>query len=227
MVLMKKILYILFFASTIVRAQWTPVSNSSPNGYGYMLKAGYDSISSNGMKVPVGAISIYSYSIAPTGYFICDGSAISRATYSVLFSLIGTIYGVGNGSTTFNIPDIRQKFIIGVASSGTGSTFAGTGGAIDHLHTVDPPSTTCSTDGAHTHTVDPAIATTSTPSATTANISLLGIGTAGGATHTHTIDIPSTTSSSNGNHSHTTDISSFNSGTANPPFIALYFIVKY
>lgn len=55
---------------------------------------------------------------APSGWALCDGSAISRTTYSALFTAIGTTYGAGNGSTTFNIPDLRGRSPIG---SGTGS----------------------------------------------------------------------------------------------------------
>lgn len=55
--------------------------------------------------VPAGVISMYAGSVAPTGYLLCDGSAVSRSTYSSLFSVIGTSYGSGNGSTTFNLPN--------------------------------------------------------------------------------------------------------------------------
>lgn len=53
----------------------------------------------------------------PTGYLYCDGSAISRSTYSELFAVIGTTYGAGNGSTTFNVPDFRSRSPVG---AGTG-----------------------------------------------------------------------------------------------------------
>ncbi len=105
----------------------------------------------------------------PTGYLPCNGAAVSRTTYAGLFSVIGTAYGEGDGATTFNVPDLRQRFPLGKADSGTGSALGGTGGAIDHTHTgpshthtyaeviahthsVDPPSTTSSSGGAHTHT---------------------------------------------------------------------------
>lgn len=54
----------------------------------------------------------------PAGFLACDGSAVSRTTYSALFSFIGTTWGVGDGSTTFNVPDLRGRATIG---SGTGS----------------------------------------------------------------------------------------------------------
>lgn len=80
----------------------------------------------------------------PTGYLICNGAAVSRTTYSALFTTIGTTFGVGDGSTTFNVPDLRQRFPLGKAASGTGSLWGninGVGGNIDHTHT----------GGAHTH----------------------------------------------------------------------------
>ena len=56
----------------------------------------------------------------PAGYLYCDGSAVSRSTYSVLFTAIGTTYGAGNGTTTFNIPDLRARAPVGQAPSGLG-----------------------------------------------------------------------------------------------------------
>lgn len=68
---------------------------------------------------PTGSIKIWTTETAPTGYLLCDGSAISRSTYSNLFSVISTAYGVGDNSTTFNLPDLRSRFVVG---SGTAPT---------------------------------------------------------------------------------------------------------
>lgn len=62
-----------------------------------------------------GLIYMFGGSVAPTGFLICDGSAISRSTYADLFSVIGTTYGVGDGSTTFNLPDMSGRVPIGVS----------------------------------------------------------------------------------------------------------------
>jgi hypothetical protein len=56
-------------------------------------------------SLPVGAVCMYAGSVAPSGYLLCDGSAVSRSTYSALFAVISTTYGIGNGSTTFNLPN--------------------------------------------------------------------------------------------------------------------------
>lgn len=61
----------------------------------------------------IGAIVLYPLATPPTDHLECDGSAISRTTYADLFAVIGTAYGVGDGSTTFNIPDYRGEFLRG------------------------------------------------------------------------------------------------------------------
>lgn len=101
------------------------------------------------LGLPVGTVVEYAGATLPTGWLFCDGSAISRATYSTLFAAIGTTHGSGDGATTFNVPDHRGRFALGKAASGTGSTLGSTGGSIDHLHTG--PSHT-HTGPSHTHT---------------------------------------------------------------------------
>ena len=106
---------------------------------------------SGGGGEPIGTITIWagSSSSIPTGYRLCDGTALDRGTFSALFAAIGTTNGAGDGSSTFNIPDLRDKFVVG-ATAGTGdTTFPGvsptaTGGQKDaivpnHTHptTVD------------------------------------------------------------------------------------------
>jgi microcystin-dependent protein len=66
----------------------------------------------SGTVVPWGGTS------APTGWLDCDGSAVSRSTYADLFTAIGTTYGVGDGSSTFNIPDIRGRTVCGKDNMG-------------------------------------------------------------------------------------------------------------
>lgn len=68
-------------------------------------------------NTPAGLISLFGGSVVPTGWLICDGSAVSRTTYSNLFSVIGTTYGTGDGSTTFNLPNLKGKIPVGYDSN--------------------------------------------------------------------------------------------------------------
>jgi microcystin-dependent protein len=68
---------------------------------------------SNNPDPSLGAISIFPYSSMPSDYLECNGSAVSRTTYAALFTKIGVTYGVGDGSTTFNLPDLRGEFVRG------------------------------------------------------------------------------------------------------------------
>lgn len=98
--------------------------------------------------LPAGLILPFGNTTAPTGFLACDGSAISRTTYATLFAAIGTTWGTGNGSTTFNVPDLRGAFLRGTGSHGTsnmanGNDFAGPSvGSFendqfqDHIHRI-------------------------------------------------------------------------------------------
>lgn len=67
--------------------------------------------------VPAGAVLAFGGTSAPTGYLMCDGSAVSRTTYADLFAAIGTAHGNGDGSSSFNLPDYRGRFLRGVDGS--------------------------------------------------------------------------------------------------------------
>lgn len=100
------------------------------------------------IATPPGAVMPFAMNTAPTGWLAADGAAISRTTYAALFSAIGTTHGAGNGSTTFNVPDLRGYFVRGAGTNGDG-TAAGTFGAKQgddvkpHNHSI--------TDPGHTH----------------------------------------------------------------------------
>ena len=68
---------------------------------------------------PAGVIIPFAGTSVPTGYLLCNGAAVSRTYYANLFAAIGTLYGAGNGSTTFNLPDARDRVLQG--ASGTHS----------------------------------------------------------------------------------------------------------
>lgn len=69
--------------------------------------------------VPTGTIISYAANSAPDGYLLCNGAAVSRTTYADLFATIGTTYGTGDGSTTFALPNLTDKFIQGSSTAGT------------------------------------------------------------------------------------------------------------
>ena len=77
--------------------------------------------------VPVGSMQAFAGSSAPTGWLLCNGTTASRTTYSNLYSVIGTTYGVGDGSTTFGLPDMRGRVPMG---AGTGNQHGGTGSGV-------------------------------------------------------------------------------------------------
>lgn len=74
----------------------------------------------------IGNICMYAGSTAPSGFLVCDGSAISRTTYADLFDSIGVTYGSGDGSTTFNIPNLVGRVAVGTSS---GMSLGSTGGS--------------------------------------------------------------------------------------------------
>ena len=84
------------------------------------------------LPAPTGDVAYFAFSGVPSGFLECNGAAVSRTTYSALFAVIGTTFGAGNGSTTFNVPDLRGYFVKNSNSS------VGTVGAdsnVAHIHT--------------------------------------------------------------------------------------------
>ena len=81
--------------------------------------SGYASTKYSASGVKTGTIVSYGSNTAPDGFLDFDGSAVSRTTYASLFSVIGTTYGTGDGSTTFNLPDLQDNVPLG--KSGTKS----------------------------------------------------------------------------------------------------------
>lgn len=85
-----------------------------------------------GMEI-TGAMKGYPGAVAPSGYLLCNGAAVNRTTYAALFTVCGTAYGVGDGSTTFNVPDARGKNLIAFLSGDPNfGTIGGVGGEATH-----------------------------------------------------------------------------------------------
>ena len=80
----------------------------------FLRTDGSGALSFGGVQgVPAGSVFCMAVATVPSGYLECNGAAVSRTTYSVLFAVIGTAYGTGNGSSTFNLPDLRGEFVRG------------------------------------------------------------------------------------------------------------------
>jgi len=90
-----------------------------------------------GGLTPAGGLLAFAGSAAPDGWLLCDGSTISRTTFAVLFAVIATTYGVGDSSTTFEIPDMRSRVAVGLDSSSVNFTsIGGTSGSEKHTLTT-------------------------------------------------------------------------------------------
>lgn len=194
--------------------------------------------------VPVGWVNMWAGTTEPSNYMFCRGQAISRGTYSLLFTVIGTNYGVGDGSSTFNLPDMRGRYPFGHNEGGTygqvgvGQVFgnkdlalnAHTHVAPDHLHALG--GTTLNENQNHTH---PMRGTADTSAAggfgegNIADASNVGFGVfanTGTQSVAHTHNLPSTTGASDRVLT-TTSTGSGDGVNGNlPPTQSLNFIIK-
>lgn len=113
--------------------------------------------------VPTGAMLIWSTDTAPTGWLLCYGQAVSRSTYGKLFTVIGTTFGIGDGSTTFNLPDLRGRLPLGQDDMGgtpanritnaQADSIGGSSGAEDHTLLAAEMPAHLHTIPEHTHTL--------------------------------------------------------------------------
>jgi microcystin-dependent protein len=172
--------------------------------------------------IPAGVIWEYGGTTAPSGWLLCNGDAVSRSTYAALFAIIGTAYGSGDGSTTFNVPDRRDRFGIGasgtIARGSTGGSSTSGGTALttaqlpSHTHTG-----TTSTAGEHSHT----LTLTTGDGGSFASLTLAdkaitfgGAPTSSAGAHNHTFTTDATGSGQTHTHSVT------------PPYVASNYIIK-
>jgi len=174
--------------------------------------------------IPPGSIIMYGAASAPGGWYLCEGGAISRSTYAALFSAIGTTYGVGDGSTTFNVPDFRDRapygastFTLGsktageVNASGQNSTGTGTTGSTGGSTVAN----TTGSGGPTTHSVTTAATNSTTDKDVSAAINAV---TAVNNHAAHTHSIPSLTV-----NGHTHSVPAL---TVTHPGVAVKFIIK-
>jgi microcystin-dependent protein len=108
-------------------------------------------------EMPTGSVITWvgSPSAPPTGWLLCNGAAVSRSTYADLFAITSTYFGVGDGATTFNLPDFRGLSLVGAVSANVGVAVGNTaGGKVWTYGSADPFTalTHSSDNGSHTHT---------------------------------------------------------------------------
>jgi microcystin-dependent protein len=185
--------------STLTADKWIKVNSA---GDGIEFVDAPSGGSGSGSSDPAGTVVSWAGAATslPTGYLLCDGSAISRTAYSDLFAVIGTTHGSGDGSTTFNLPNLVERFVLG--ADGSDPTVASTGGTSDailvsHSHTINN----------HTHSF-------SGSGSDTVNISVSGTTGNQSANHTHVFS-----TDTQGNHNHqwgTDDNQGAGGGTNNP-----------
>lgn len=153
--------------------------------------------------IPTGAIFTFPMTTTPTGYLVCDGSAVSRTTYADLFAILGTTYGAGDGSTTFNLPDYRGQFLRGLDSGsnndpdassrldrGDGITGDNVGtiqndALSSHLHENIPPSVFSSNNGSHSHNTNSSNAITNARGNHSHNVPSITVNTNNAPNHNH------------------------------------------
>lgn len=123
-----------------------------------------------GSLLPTATILQFAGATAPSGFLICDGSAVSRTTYSNLFSVTSTTYGAGDGSTTFNLPNLLGRVPVG-KNSGTFSALGATGGEETHVLSAAemPVHNHGVNDPGHNHVLNNAVITASSTNTTAAN----------------------------------------------------------
>lgn len=185
--------------------------------------------------VPTGIILAFGGVTAPNGFLMCNGSAVSRTTYANLFKMIGTRYGAGDGSTTFNVPKLNNgSFVRGVAPSAVGTSYS-----------ASLPPLTTSSNGVHTHTRGTMDITANaqilvrreSPNPSGAFVPASNYGIAAGVVGTQRTGISSFiasrswtgATSSNGAHTHTVTNSAgvaMNGTTVLPQSVGVNYIIK-
>jgi microcystin-dependent protein len=168
-----------------------------------------------------GAIIPYAGSSAPDGFLLCDGSAVLRASYPDLYRVIGTTYGAGDGSTTFNVPDLRGRTVVGVNAGDVEFQTLGQKSGHKSLQAHSHGGGTGLNNASHTHGVPIQYATTTSTSGSGYRITDVNNAAGGGGT--------AVTAVSNGqsaNHAHA--VGSDGAGNAQniQPSIALNYLIK-
>ena len=106
-------------ATPPARQMWDSIQKSNDEKTGWLYTAHNDLLDLLKTLIPTGCVQAFAGATTPQGWLLCDGSAVSRTDYADLYAVIGDTYGAGDGSTTFNLPNLTDKFIQGNSTSGT------------------------------------------------------------------------------------------------------------
>lgn len=163
---------------------------------------------------PAGELKMWPTATAPTGFLICSGAAVSRTIYAALFAVIGTTFGAGDGSTTFNVPNFNNRMPIG---AGDLYSVAATGGSKDAVVVSHTHSATVS-DPTHAHST--AMGYTGAWGGGSYS------GAAGNISGTHGGTTDATTAVATGVTVGISTTGSSGTGANLPPYLGVYFIIK-
>lgn len=217
------------YAARIAMLALLPTPGPVPAGpSGYALKYGL-SLDANALasaifsagSQPTGSIVAFAAASAPTGWLLCDGTAVSRATYADLFGVLGTTYGAGNGTTTFNLPDGRGRTLIG---SGTGDAADATAHALGSKSGTETHTLTTPQLAAHSHGITDA-GHVHSPNVGTAFLTISGTGSLDSAAGSTV----SESSAQTGNATTGITVNNAGGGGAHPnmqPSLAVNWIIK-
>lgn len=185
------------------------------------LKAIFDEVfPPNPPSAKIGQIIAYAGSDEPNGWLKCDGRAVSRTTYSLLFSVIGTSFGTGDGSTTFNLPDLRDRFPVGAGTTYSLNSKGGSKDAIIPYHNHDVAAVNIASSGGHSHTVprhnNSGSGSAYTYATTSSAVKFTQIAVVGNGAHTHSVP------------AHSTGYKGTDGNTTNanlPPYIGVNYLI--
>jgi len=158
------------------------------------------------VSVPTGAINMWPTASAPTGYLLCAGAAVSRTTYAALFAIVGTTFGVGDGTTTFNLPNYTNRMPYGTTIGATGGSADAV--VVSHTHTATV------TDPTHSHSLSGNAYVNSGGNTVAGNIFAFG----------NTINTTNAASTGISVANSTTGVSGTNANL--PPYLGINFIIK-
>ena len=184
----------------------TGLSSSGTSG-NVLTSDGSGWVSSAPNYVPTGGMMMWGTASAPTGYLLCNGAAVSRSTYSALFAVVGTAFGSGDGSTTFNLPDFRDRFPVGAGTTYSANSTGGSKDAIvvSHTHTATV------SDPGHVHLIGFQSIDAGSDYGSTASGNTAGSQTQSAVTG---VTVSNSTTGSSGTNANL------------PPYLGVYFIIK-